>query len=76
MSLILEAAWSMLYHKKKLEKMATILRTYTGEKIQPLGSCSMEVKYNNKGAILPLLVIKWNGPNLLGCNWLPYIRID
>ena len=76
MSLILEAAWSMLYHKKKLEKMATILRTYTGEKIQPLGSCSVEVKYNNKGATLPLLVIKGNGPNLLGRNWLPYIRID
>ena len=56
--------------------MATILRTYTGKKIQPLGSCSVEVKYNNKGAILPLLVIKGNGPNLLGCNWLPYIRID
>ena len=31
----------------------------------------MEVKYNNKGAILPLLVIKENGR-----NWLPYIRID
>ena len=36
----------------------------------------MEVKYNNKGAILPLLIIKGNGPNLLGRNWLPYIQID
>ena len=51
-------------------------RTYTGEKICPLGSCSVEVKYNDKGAILPLLVIKGNGPNLLGHNWLPHIRID
>ena len=66
----------MLYPKKKLEKTATVLRTYAGEKIQPMGSFSMEVKYNKKGAILPLLVIKGNGPNLLGCNWLPYIWID
>ena len=46
------------------------------KKIQPLGSCSVEVKYNGKGAILPLLVIKVNGPNLLGRNCLPYIQID
>ena len=39
-----------------------------------LGSCSVEVKY--KGAILPLLVIKGNGPNLFGRNWLQYVRID
>ena len=75
-SLISEATWSTLYSKKKLENTATILRTYTGEKIQPLGSCSVEVKYNNKGATLPLLVIEGNGPNLLGRNWLPYIWID
>ena len=75
-SWISEATWSKLYSKKKLQKMTTILRTYTGEKIQPLGSCSVEVKYKEEGAILPLLVIKGNGPNLFGRNWLQYIRID
>ena len=75
-SLISEATWSRLYSKKKLQKTATILRTYTGEKIQPLGSCSVEVKYKDEGTILPLLVIKGNSSNLLGCNWLPYIWID
>ena len=75
-SLISEATWSRLYSKKKLQKTTTILRTYTGEKIQPLGSCSVEVKYKEEGAILPLLVIKGNSPNLFGHNWLRYIRID
>ena len=75
-SLISEATWSRLYSKKKLQKTTIILRTYTGEKIQPLGSCSVEVKYKEEGAILPLLVIKGNGPNLFGRNWLQYIWID
>ena len=75
-SLISEVTWSKLYSKKKLQKATTILRTYTGEKIQPLGSCSVEVKYKEEGAILPLLVIKGNSPNLFGRNWLQYIRIN
>ena len=36
----------------------------------------MEVKYKEEGAILPLLVIKGNCPNLFGRNWLQYIRIN
>ena len=53
-------------------KNGNTVETYTGEKIQPLGTCSVEVKYKNEDAILPLLVIKGNGPNLLGPNWLSY----
>ena len=36
----------------------------------------MEVKNKEEGAILPLLVINGNGPNLFGHDWLLYIRID
>ena len=75
-SLISEATWSKLYSKKKLQRTTTILRTYTGEKIQPLGSCNVEVKYKEESAILPLLVIKGNSPNLFGRNGLQYTQID
>ena len=35
-SLISEVTWPILYPKKKLQKTVKILRTYIGEKTQPL----------------------------------------
>ena len=36
----------------------------------------MPVNYENQEAVLPLLVIKGNGPNLIGRNWLQQMRIN
>ena len=50
--------------------------TYTEEQVDVLGHVEMPVNYENQEAVLPLLVIKGNGPNLIGRNWLQQIRIN
>ena len=49
-----------------LQPTNTCLQTYTGERISVLGSIQVEVSHNNQTKQLPLLVVKGQGPNLLG----------
>ena len=50
------------------------LRTYTGEKIDVIGEIEVEVSLNNQKFDLSVLVVKGNGPNLLGR--LKSIKLD
>ena len=36
----------------------------------------MEVRCNDQTAKLPLVVVKGNGPNLFGRDWLHHIKLD
>ena len=47
-----------------------------GEKINPLGVISVQVKVNNQQKHLELLVVPGNGPCLLGRDWLSHLRLD
>jgi hypothetical protein len=40
------------------------------------GIVSVPIKYGNQEAILPALVIRGDGPNLFGRDWLKVIRIN
>ena len=51
------------------------LKTYTGERIKPLGVISAQVKVNNQKEQLDLLVVPGNGPSLLGRDWLSCLRL-
>ena len=51
------------------------LRTYTGQKIPVVGSCTVTVSHNNQTVQLPLLVVSGNGPNLLGRDWLRHLQL-
>ena len=52
-----------------------VLRTYTGEEVKPKGSCTVDACYEGGKYSLPLLVVKEEGPALLGRNWLEEIKI-
>lgn len=41
-----------------------------------LGTVDVVVKYGDQTAILPLLVVKGEGPSLLGRNWLAALKLD
>lgn len=51
------------------------LRTYTGQKIPVVGSCSVTVEHNNQKTELPLLIVSGQGPNLLGRDWLRHLKL-
>ena len=59
-----------------LKQTEISLRTYTGEKITPKGITEVVVEYNNQVNRLPVLVLKGNGPNLIGRNWLQNICLN
>ena len=52
------------------------LRTYTGEILETLGQVNVQVKYHGQKEQLPLLVVRGNGPSLLGKDWMTKIRLD
>ena len=41
-----------------------------------LGTVTVNVKYGNKMATLPLLVVKGRVTSLLGRNWLSVLKLD
>ena len=69
-SLISEHQYKQLHEAPSLEKSSVILRTYTGESLLTLGSIRVTATCNNQTKTLPILVIKGNGPNLMGRDWL------
>ena len=53
------------------------LKSYSGQKIEVVGQCKMPVKYGTaEQKFLPLIVVKGNGPSLLGRNWLEELQLN
>ena len=50
--------------------------TYSKEPIAVVGSTEVQVAYEGQIAKLPLVVVKGEGPTLLGTNWLDKIRLN
>ena len=75
-SLISEEQYKQLQDVPTLEKSSVILRTYTVENLSILESITMVATYNNQTNKLPLLVVKGNGPNLMGRDWLARFQVD
>lgn len=61
---------------KPLKKSDARLHTYTGEPIHILGSTEVTVEHNGQVMSLPMIVMRRNGPPLLGRNWLSLIKLD
>ena len=62
--------------KLPLQPTQATLRTYTGENILVLGELSVIVTCQGTNHTLPLLVVKEDGPSLIGRNWLTKIPLD
>ena len=45
-------------------------QTYSKEPLLVVGARYVQVQYEGQSATLPLIVVKGNGPTLLGRNWL------
>ena len=75
-SLISEQQYKQLQDASPLEKSSVILRTYTGENLSILGNIRVVATYNNQTNKLPLLVVKGDGPNLMGRDWLARFIVD
>ena len=59
-----------------LEETTALLSTYTGEEIPVAGEVLVPVKYGNQEHKLSAVVVRSNGPNLLGRDWLQVIKVD
>ncbi len=53
-----------------------VLKTYTGERIRPIGKVNVSVEINDTRAWLDLTVIDRGGPALFGRDWLRMLKLD
>ena len=60
---------------KPLQQADVSLHTYSGEKLPVIGQISVVVKYLEQKCLLTLLVVRGEGPSLLGRDWLQVLNI-
>ena len=53
-----------------------IVRTYTGEQVDVVGIGTVLVKHMQQEVLLPLHIVKRNGPTLLGRDWFKKLKIN
>ena len=56
--------------KVKVDKCDIKLKTFTRQTIPVMGKCMVNVNYHGKKERLPLIIVKNEGPTLLGRDWL------
>ena len=59
-----------------LEKTKAKLKTYTGERIPPLGTVNVPMKLNKQEGTISLMVVKESGPALFGRDGLLQFKIN
>lgn len=59
-----------------LRPIKTKLETYTGDPVKVIGATFVQVRYKQQCRKLPLVVVKGDGPCLLGRGWLEEISLD
>ena len=62
--------------RPSLQMSKACLRTYTGEKLKVVGEITVSVSYRQQLQQLSLLVVRGQGPTLLGRDWLKYLKLD
>ena len=75
------SAVSVLPYKQYKERFGHVksgitLKTYTGEKIPPMGEMKCNVKFKGQEKELNLQVVETPGPALFGRDWLSKIQLD
>ena len=75
-SLVSQSTFNELFPNRPLSPSSVRLRTYSGEPITVLGQIEANVQYKEQKAQLPLLVVKCQGPTLLGRGWLQRLQLD
>ena len=76
-SILSEKVFQQFFSEVKLKPSSLLLKTYTGERMQILGTLAVKVCYLSQGPFdLELVVVSGDGPCLMGRDWLQVIRLD
>ena len=75
-SIMSETLYHKLWPRRGLKETTIRLQTYSKEPIPVVGATQVCVGYEGQTATLPLVVVKGQGPTLLGRNWLNQIRLN
>lgn len=75
-SVISEKLYKRRFRKVKLMPTNCVLRTYCKQALEVRGHISVKVKCNGKTCTLKLLVVKGNGPALLGRDWIRKLQLN
>ena len=75
-SIMSEEAWRRRFPKVPLEASQIKLKTYTIEALKIIGQALVEATYQDQTSKLPLQILKGNGPDLFGRNWLKNIKLN
>ncbi|GAB1604850.1 uncharacterized protein K02A2.6-like [Argonauta hians] len=67
--------YSIFKKRPVLKPTDKVLRTYTGEIIEPLGYVDTEVKIQNTTKTLPLIILRKGSNPLFGRNWLHQFKL-
>ena len=76
LSLVSEATFRKTWTDRSMEPSTVSLCSYSGEPIRVAGEVTVTVSYKQQQAKVPLVIVKGDGPSLLGCNWLEQLRLD
>ena len=76
MSIMCENLFHKLWPRRGLKQTSIRLQTYSREPIPVVGTADVNVVYEGQTATLPLVVVKEQGPTLLGRNWLSQLKLN
>lgn len=76
LSLVSETTYQRWWPRKRLLPTTAKLRTYSGENLSVLGTLLVQVNHKGQNATLSLIVVKEDGPSLLGRDWLNKLQLD
>ena len=76
LSIISEGTRMAIFPEEKLRASGLVLKTYTNEPMQVIGTLNVRVQYESQIKKLVLVVIAGNGPSLFGRNWLNHINLN
>ena len=75
-SLVCKSTYEKYFAGKELRESPITLKTYSGEKIVPLGVMTVSVSLNNQKKEQDLFVVSQQGPPLFGRDWLHSIKLN
>ncbi len=69
-----ETTYNQLWPKRTLSPSEIKLCTYSQEAITVMGCCNVDIDYKGQTVKeMPIIVVKGNGPSLMGKNWLKQV---
>ena len=78
-TLMSEHSYKELWNEQNrpcLRPADVIVHTYTGEQVDVVCTATVLVKHMQQEVLLPLHIVKGNGPTLLGRDWLKQLKIN